>query len=153
MKMKKHHKARWLKLADLLDTVDPEHFDMEEIAYSGFERPKKDWSCGTAACALGYAATIPSFKKAGLKLCYEFDVYGYTNNYWVELGHDDDMRSIVNEFFGEYYDGFNADTEWLFHPNSGHKTPKQVAANIRKFVVDVEAREEPKPDTYRDFLK
>lgn len=154
MKMKKHHKARWLKLADLLDTVDPEHFDMEELAKGNFDRPKKEWSCGTAACALGYATTIPSFRKAGLRL----RVTSFSNRraYWLEIGDDDDddeARSIAREFFGDYYDGSNVDTEWLFHPHDDHQTPKQVATNIRKFVADVEAREEPKPDTYRDFLK
>lgn len=47
---------RLLLLADHMDTVDPSLFFLE------------DWKCGTAACAVGHACTIPSFQKAGLTL-------------------------------------------------------------------------------------
>jgi hypothetical protein len=54
----KHFKMRqWF-----LHTGDHEH----DI---GFEVERKDMNhCGTVACALGWAATVPSFRKAGLKL-------------------------------------------------------------------------------------
>lgn len=49
-------KDRLLKLAAHLRTVDPEKFIMHS------------WICGTKACALGHAAMIPEFQKAGLLL-------------------------------------------------------------------------------------
>jgi hypothetical protein len=60
-------KARLLKLADFLQTVKPSRFDMG--SWVG-----EDWkgdltlSCGTSACALGWATTIPSFRRLGLYL-------------------------------------------------------------------------------------
>lgn len=59
-------KRRLLKLADFLETADlPGEFNLETMA--------QDWragqpQCGTQACALGWATTIPSFRKAGLSL-------------------------------------------------------------------------------------
>jgi hypothetical protein len=49
-------RRRLLKLAAVLDETNPDHFDMTV------------WGCRTAACALGTAALIPSFRKQGLRL-------------------------------------------------------------------------------------
>ena len=47
---------RLLKLADHLDTVPPETFDMST------------WWCGTRGCAMGHAAQMPAFRRLGLRL-------------------------------------------------------------------------------------
>jgi len=58
--VKAHHRKRLLRLADLLDTVPPEHFDLG-VWLAGDGPP-----CKTAACAVGWATTIPAFRRAGL---------------------------------------------------------------------------------------
>lgn len=58
-------KRRLLKLADFLEKLPPRKFAMRTWATAAKEgRP----SCGTAACALGWATAIPAFYKAGLYL-------------------------------------------------------------------------------------
>ena len=47
---------RLLKLAAHLRTVAPETFDLA------------DWSCGSAACAVGHACMMPEFEAEGLTL-------------------------------------------------------------------------------------
>ncbi|MGH7749129.1 MAG: hypothetical protein ACREQ5_30855, partial [Candidatus Dormibacteria bacterium] len=60
--------ARLLRLADFLENdVPADRFDFAHWV-------GKDWagapdlSCGTSACALGWATTIPEFQALGLKL-------------------------------------------------------------------------------------
>lgn len=48
-------------LADFLLTVPPERFNIRTWGHGGFEH-----ECGTAACAFGWAATIPAFRELGL---------------------------------------------------------------------------------------
>lgn len=77
------NKERLLRLADHLDKVKPEKFDIthwvtneinpdlvlkstkedRELSIEGF--------CGTVACVLGHAAFIPEFRKAGLTVYNE----------------------------------------------------------------------------------
>lgn len=54
-------RRRLLKLVQRLKRVNPRHFDMYSWAIS--QHP-----CKTTGCAVGYAATIPSFQRAGLHL-------------------------------------------------------------------------------------
>lgn len=61
------NKERLLKLASFLDTLPPERFDIQHwVRYDWGGKP--DLSCGTSACALGWATTIPEFREAGLRL-------------------------------------------------------------------------------------
>lgn len=67
--MNKDHiyKRRLLKLADFLFDLPKQRFDFYK--WVGPEwKGKPDLSCGTTACALGWATTIPSLRKAGLRL-------------------------------------------------------------------------------------
>jgi hypothetical protein len=61
---------RLLKLADFLETVDPDRF-----YYGNWVGTRRfpwmgdpDMTCGTTACALGWATQIPEFRAAGLEL-------------------------------------------------------------------------------------
>ena len=54
---------RLLKLADHLDTVPPETFDMST------------WWCGTKGCAMGHAAQMPAFRRLGLLVTSYTDFY------------------------------------------------------------------------------
>lgn len=61
------NKKRLLKLAGFLEALPPKRFDYN--AWVGDDwAGKQDLSCGTTACALGWAATIPAFRKLGLQL-------------------------------------------------------------------------------------
>lgn len=58
---------RLLVLADFLDRLPWHRFDLTSwvgCAWKGAQ----DLSCGTTACALGWAATIPEFRDLGLRL-------------------------------------------------------------------------------------
>lgn len=74
-----NHLIRYMKK---LSPEATEHFDMQlwinhpKALKDNFTR-KNLMSCGTTACALGWAASLPSFKKAGLKL--NAQARGYTN--------------------------------------------------------------------------
>jgi hypothetical protein len=52
----------------LENKVPPENFDMNYWARVISKRSRLG-DCGTVACALGWATTIPEFKSEGLRLC------------------------------------------------------------------------------------
>jgi len=58
---------RLLKLAGFLDELPHKNFTFNSWVGFGFNG-KLDLSCGTTACALGWATTIPEFRGAGLCL-------------------------------------------------------------------------------------
>jgi hypothetical protein len=69
--MKAIYKKRLLTLAKFLRTVPKKRFKMWTWAtgdFCGKKNEPKHNECGTAACAMGWACTIPSFRRAGLKL-------------------------------------------------------------------------------------
>jgi hypothetical protein len=125
------NKKRLLKLADYLETVPRKRFNMDHWASAKFcGKPKEpEHECGTSACALGWACTIPSFKRAGLK----FIECG--SNFWTHIDLVPDFEGSTGygaaaSLFGIRY----SQAEWLFSPESPARTPKQVAKRIRKFV-------------------
>lgn len=65
--MKKVHAQRLLKLAKFLDELPEERFDLATWVGRSW-KGKQDLSCGTTACALGWACTIPEFRKLGARL-------------------------------------------------------------------------------------
>jgi len=125
---------RLTKLAELLESLKPgKHFDMETWGeHNADEPPHLDKNgkpgCGSVACALGWAACLPSFRKAGLKVEYADGVYG--NPVWVPTYKGFTGEIAGAEFFGidwnEAYD--------LFVPDNMDQTPKQVARNVRKLI-------------------
>jgi hypothetical protein len=69
--MKAIYKKRLLTLAKFLRTVPKKRFNMGYWAagkFCGKVNEAKHNQCGTAACAMGWACTIPAFRRAGLKL-------------------------------------------------------------------------------------
>lgn len=122
---------RLLKLADFLETVPKDNFDMgvvyeDEGMFAGdcapkYPQPKKH--CGTAACAMGWATAIPSFRKAGLHLGEDGEVYFEGSSYSFESA----------EIF---FDILDEEATFLFTRSGAGNTPKQVARSIRKFVKD-----------------
>lgn len=104
---------RLTKLADYMHGLPKsaeKHFDMCVVGPTGRVTKKMLLSCNTSACAMGWAATIPSFRKAG-----------WTDG-WImseERFFDIDYTSARHLFY-------TADL----------KTPKEWAAHCRKFIKE-----------------
>jgi hypothetical protein len=116
---------RLLKVARILDSVPEEKFNLSFW--------KAVTPCGTTACAVGWAATDPSFKKAGLRL--SLPAKPWVNKfaqikYQCYLGWE-----AVEEFF--HLDEHEA--RRLFSPDyyTGNPTTQEVATRIRNFVHHV----------------
>lgn len=119
---------RLMKLIEFMEKLPKkanEHFSMwrwikhrgeDDHGFGKYIRPGDPMTCGTTACALGWAATVPSFRKAGLKVYAEEDG---PDNYDVAVRFFDLDHMQFEEIFG----GTNDD-----------KTPKQWAKRVRKLV-------------------
>lgn len=105
-------------LARKLDTVPEVRFNYRRWVGSDW-RGKPDLSCGTTACALGWATTIPEFVALGLRLGCDAEGEGYVH-----------MEGEAADFLfipGEYLDGD-------LSPN-GYATASDVADHIRSFIA------------------
>jgi hypothetical protein len=126
-------------MADLPKSAG-KHFNMQSFAeHNGMDShefpsviSKKELNfCGTTACALGWAATIPSFKRAGLALTYR-DWMGFElslKGQSLEFGWDqeDNIKQLlpgITPHQAEYLFGWNVTT----------KTPKEWARRCRNFL-------------------
>jgi hypothetical protein len=97
--MKAIYKKRLLTLAKFLRTVPKKRFNMGFWAAGKFcgkvNEPEHN-QCGTAACAMGWACTIPEFRRAGLKLIDSRFDDGYSIPVYKEHAEFDAAR----KFFG-----------------------------------------------------
>lgn len=129
---------RLLKLAKFLrEEVPRDRFD-----YWTFAGPDWDGSsmtCGTKACALGWATTIPAFHRAGLRM---------------ELHPE--YNSVRFTVEGKYMDPFEAgavffglegsESDYLFTPSgTPDDRPDLAAAKIEKFVSNRKANRRTLP--------
>jgi hypothetical protein len=128
VKPKKFNLGSWARTYDDLEN----RIYADDALDNPQELTKKvlDTACGTTACAFGHAATMKSFRRAGLKL----DIIGKYEevSYQGELGFE-----AAEKFFGINYD----ESAYLFDPTSynlGRQTKSYVIARIRKFVRDSE---------------
>ncbi len=102
-------RERLLVLADFLDNLPPEHFDISL------------YRCGTKACALGWCPTI----FAGWRLEQDSSPI---------FGNESDPYASAQIFFG-----ISFDVAWAFFSTSGNDddtTAKQVASNIRAYLAE-----------------
>lgn len=112
------YNKRLTALAAHLRTVAPENFQLG------------DWSCGTAACAVGHACTMPEFQAKGLRIePYEGLRTGHGVPWFGRVGGWSAVRAFFDLDFSECYD--------LFH--QGHyrgqpQGPDDVADRIEAFV-------------------
>lgn len=136
---------RLLVLAEFLEKLPGERFDYS--VWVGVDwQGKSDLSCGTSACALGWAATIPEFQHLGLRLARE---RGDTGAGFVCLGEPRKDMALYSQSMRAARELFNVTTleaEYLFHPDHGDPngsdefsppedaTASEVAAHIRRFV-------------------
>ena len=138
---------RLLKLADFLDALPDERFSFRHFVDDDVWKGKTDLSCGTTACAIGWATTMPMFRKLGLRMLkpdrYRSATPGivgddcfFTYDGGYEVGACD--RACERLF------GLSAkETEQLFIPDyygergglSERATRKEVSDNIRAFVA------------------
>lgn len=133
------YKQRLLNVATFLDTVPDNRFN-----YRGWVGPDwkgmQDLSCGTTACALGWAATMPEFQALGVRLLRTASNYGF-------VGFENDNP---NDYFWnvtkKIFDLSLEESRFLFLPNVNFvgmenskyhgedATAKMVADHIRAFV-------------------
>lgn len=125
---------RLLRLAEFLDTIPAERFDLSSWVGDG-----------TTACAMGWAATMPEFRELGLKIASQGlrDVEGEP-----EDGHSSSAYAIISGYSSSdaiiSIFGPEAEEEVLFYPGgwgSGgggedSPTPRGFANRIRRFVKE-----------------
>lgn len=135
-------KRRLTKLADFMDALPKKaakHFAMltwvnHDGAHEHFERgsvlDQDDlMTCGTTACALGWATTIPAFKKAGLGMKWNGSTFSNEVFLKEKRAKCYDVFAIATEFFGiEHHQAL-----YLFRDIRAN-TPKQWATNARKYM-------------------
>lgn len=89
--------------------------------------------CRTVGCACGWAATVPEFRRLGLRLMTSGTDQGY-----VALVKDGEVCAsgvgAIEELFGIDEDEFNHLFNARAYPMHDRAKPKAVAKRIRKFV-------------------
>lgn len=134
---------RLLLLADFLDTVPEHKFNIvtwrnapEENYGSGLLDDKLfDNECGTTACAVGWACSIPAFREQGLRWDDECVVYVHEGEF--VRGCDPVGWSAVIDFFDVSLDVAYAMFDVTAY--SGNTVPGDVSCRIREIVAAVEA--------------
>lgn len=138
-------KEKLLTLAAFLKTVPPERWDYSNWVNSDWQG-KLDLSCGTKACALGWAATIPAFAAAGLtlRIVSRANRHGYlgTVDFTID-SHTYNGTDAAAKFFGIPYwaaDRIFSRPAWLDAWNrddpSNNVTAVEVAEYIEQYVAD-----------------
>ena len=142
-----------LKLADLLEKLPAKRFDYSRWVGRDWAGAS-DLSCGTVACALGWATTMPALRRRGLRLSEWHNVIlvptamnGLNKAQIVEEDLDDAFT------VGAYaFDLTLNESTYLFAPERvglwdekrkerlpysppGNAKPKTVAKHIRRFVA------------------
>jgi len=115
-------------LAELLDTVEPDSFDLEHWV--------KRERCGTVACAVGHACMHPPFNEMGLKLdvdpaCPKFSIptFGEYRRSWdaVIAFFDISLDIAYKLFLHSRY-------------TLSERTPANVAARIRAVIAEEQSK-------------
>lgn len=137
---------RLTKLADHMDALPRKavrHFNMDRFfLHKGVHMLTVSpatalarFDCGTAACAFGFACTIPAFRRAGLMLD---DTGSHGNVYFKNLSGRERLAAAAL-----FFDISGDAAMYLFEANKRHelrnfqiKTPKQWAMHCRKFIQE-----------------
>ena len=125
------NKDRLLLLADFLEKLPPERVDYHRWVGAGW-KGHQDLSCGTSACALGWAATMPEFQALGLRIRSKKGFNAYVGLEGVEAPSFAAPYKAAKKIF----DLKEGDAEYLFAPEDDDYaySPVQVARKIRWFV-------------------
>lgn len=134
--MKKKQKwTRILKLADFVEKIPPKKFDFR--TYVGHDwRGAKDLSCGTTACALGWATAMPLFRKLGLRLVKTKDI---AERIKLGKGHPESKSEELFGISGSTYYMLFIPSDWSEGCLSHGATPKEWAKHARSIVKQLQA--------------
>lgn len=154
--MKAIFKERLLKLANFLETVPAHKFDYSSWVNGWQGDAVMSATCGTTACAFGWATAIPEFSALGLHLFKDrFGVPGVS----IDKKADDFQSSWAATYDAaeELFGLDSSEAEWLFTPSDHERDsdydsdsdtygsdgrpyrdvePSVVAEHIRNFVED-----------------
>ena len=146
------HKQRLLHLAAFLRKLPPERFDFRSWVGSEWngQGPVPLRACDTTACALGWACTMPEFKRLGLYLQSHSKSWGdgFLGIPAIKGGEHEFVYHLADREASEVIFGLDAsEHEALFIPNEqagfnylkeldGDATAQDVAANIEAFVCN-----------------
>lgn len=125
-----------LLLAAFLPTVPDRRFNYRSWVGSDW-RGNPDLSCGTAACAGGWATTLPEFQALGLQL-EKSDPEDETSAGGILMAQEADGSKRYGMEAIRYVLGLNFnEAHHLFVPVAGEEnaTPSEVAKKIEKFVA------------------
>ena len=145
----KKYRKRLLCLAEFLDALPPEKFDFAKWVGERWDGRRS--LCGTTACALGWATTMPEFRMLGLRV-RKFRIGGFFHGVVClkdndnPIGFRGDFDEAAEKVFGLDYE----ETHELFVPYPHLENPvrgrlpanasaKEVAEHIRAFVRRKEA--------------
>ena len=81
--------------------------------------------CGTTACALGWAATMPAFRRIGLRVIWNDDVDGTE----LKLGKARDWNAVQELFDVDFFYATS-----LFEMRKSDTTPKKWAKRARRLM-------------------
>jgi hypothetical protein len=129
---------RLLKLARFLEKLPNERFNYAYWVGKDW-KGASDLSCGTTACALGWAAVMPEFRKLGLELRRDPNIrpiLPIIQNRNTGSG----FISAAMEIFGlTLHQAEKLFIPYTYPPSRGRllysSTAKEVAAHIRRFVA------------------
>lgn len=128
---------RLLKLADFLTTIKPANY-RHDLWFKEGEGALRGYQCGTAACALGWAAASGLFKAQGLRLDKHTDSWGGGVTQGVpclpgtSVATLSDAEEAAGEVFGP--DAFENIFRVEAFEYADEVTPKRAAQRIRSFV-------------------
>jgi hypothetical protein len=140
-------KRRLLKLASFLEALPRKRFDFNSWVGDTW-KGKSNLSCGTTACAFGWATTMAIFRKLGLRMSR--DRNGFPTIHLVGQDVNDRWTNTADIAANVIFGLDDQEFEYLFLPtydydpitglekNFGRKpgsnaTPKQVAKHIRRY--------------------
>lgn len=129
------NKNNLLKLAAKLESLpaDYDHFNMRYYAFHGETGQELDpdevkeafqHNCGTVACAIGHAPTIPGLEAS-------------KDESWEEYSE----RVFEIEFFSRRWD-YLFDCDWAYREDPRHHTAQAAAKRIRTLVETGECEED-----------
>jgi hypothetical protein len=138
------NKERLMLVVKKLEELPPERFNFNVWVGTNWEGDP-DLSCGTTACALGWATTIPELREAGLRLtkaiCCTIVCIVFGDQMGVHSPNDASISAAKAVF-----ELTNREASFLFVPNvlpsdfdkedrpGSEATAKEVAAHIKAFV-------------------
>jgi hypothetical protein len=125
------NRGRLSLLAAYLETIPEDHFDMSEwVRLKGasvIEGAVPEPKCGTSACALGWACSIPEFNDVGLKLdrvvgaiCDAVPTYEHARGY-----------DAAEKFF----ELTHQQARYIFRGDTNKATPKDVCNHIYNLIL------------------